>query len=232
MKLFIALMFLFASTFHSRATVSAANMSPNHALTPGAINPAVTQSNIQSTICKSGYTATIRPSSSYTTALKISQLNSGYSVAGDKKTSDYEEDHLISLELGGAPSDPKNLWPEYYNSSMGARIKDKVENVLHKLVCSGAIKLKTAQHLIATDWRGAYSRFIGALPKFTWFKKKVASSNSSGSSGTSNGSSTGGTDPRFATCKAANAAGYGPYFSGKDVEYGWYRDANSDGKVC
>jgi hypothetical protein len=25
---------------------------------------------------------------------------------------DYEEDHLISLELGGAPRDPKNLWPQ------------------------------------------------------------------------------------------------------------------------
>jgi hypothetical protein len=40
------------------------------------------------------------------------------------------------------------------------------------------------------------------------------------------------TDPRFATCKAAKAAGYGPYYVGKDPEYHWYRDADSDGKVC
>jgi hypothetical protein len=39
----------------------------------------------------------------------------------------------------------------------------------------------------------------------------------------------GGTDPDFGTCKAA---GYGPYVRGVDPEYGWYRDADSDGTVC
>lgn len=41
-----------------------------------------------------------------------------------------------------------------------------------------------------------------------------------------------GTDPHFGTCKEAKANGYGPYYSGQDVEYGWYRDADSDGIVC
>lgn len=41
-----------------------------------------------------------------------------------------------------------------------------------------------------------------------------------------------GLDPRFDTCKAAIAAGYGPYYEGKDPEYDWYRDADNDGKVC
>lgn len=40
------------------------------------------------------------------------------------------------------------------------------------------------------------------------------------------------TDPRFGTCKEAKANGYGPYHSGTDTEYGWYRDADSDGIVC
>ncbi len=225
MKVLLALVFLIANTLHASPAATSTNMSPNSRLTPGAINRSVTQNNIHQTICVTGFTAKIRPSSSYTTALKIQQLHSGYNVNGDMKTSDYEEDHLISLELGGAPSDPKNLWPEYYNSSIGARVKDKVENALHSLVCRGLIKLKTAQTLIATNWRGAYARFIGALPKFSLFKKKTSTS----SSGTN---SSGGTDPRFDTCKAANAAGYGPYYQGTDVEYGWYRDANSDGKVC
>ena len=39
-------------------------------------------------------------------------------------------------------------------------------------------------------------------------------------------------DPQFDTCKAAIAAGYGPYESGKDPEYDWYRDQDSDGMVC
>ena len=228
MKPLLALLLVFANTMHAGA-ISETSMSPNLHKTPGAINPAVTQSNIHQTICVTGYTATIRPPSSYTTQLKIQQLHSGYAVGGDMNASDYEEDHLISLELGGAPSDPRNLWPEYYNSSIGARVKDKVENALHRLVCSGVIKLKTAQHLIATDWRGAYQKFIGYLPKFSLTKKSTSSGSSGSSSGTPMGA---GKDPRFATCKAANAAGYGPYYSGQDVEYGWYRDANSDGKVC
>lgn len=39
-------------------------------------------------------------------------------------------------------------------------------------------------------------------------------------------------DPRFRTCKEANAHGYGPYRRGVDPEYSWYRDADSDGIVC
>lgn len=56
-------------------------------------------------------------------------------------------------------------------------------------------------------------------------------------SGTANGNTKippphSGTDPRFPTCKAAKASGYGPYLRGRDVEYGWYRDGDSDGVVC
>jgi len=41
-----------------------------------------------------------------------------------------------------------------------------------------------------------------------------------------------GLDPHFGTCREANAAGYGPYVRGKDVEYDWYRDRDKDGIVC
>jgi hypothetical protein len=40
------------------------------------------------------------------------------------------------------------------------------------------------------------------------------------------------TDPRFDTCKEAEAHGYGPYRAGVDPEYGWYQDRDSDGIVC
>src|ERR1035437_3182978 len=43
---------------------------PSHTLTPGALNPAVTQATIGMTICVSGWTTTVRPPTSYTTPLK------------------------------------------------------------------------------------------------------------------------------------------------------------------
>ncbi len=42
----------------------------------------------------------------------------------------------------------------------------------------------------------------------------------------------GGLDPRFITCTAAKAAGYGPYYRGRDPEYSWYTDRDHDGVVC
>lgn len=40
------------------------------------------------------------------------------------------------------------------------------------------------------------------------------------------------TDPHFGTCKEAIANGYGPYQSGVDPEYDWYRDGDHDGWNC
>lgn len=46
------------------------------------------------------------------------------------------------------------------------------------------------------------------------------------------GSNDGVTDPDYGTCSAANSAGRGPYISGVDPEYAFYRDGDSDGMVC
>ena len=128
--------------------------------TPGVTNPAVTQANIQQTICTSGYTATIRPPASYTTKLKISQLAGAYKTFTDKAPASYEEDHLISLEIGGNPTDPKNLWPQPY-AGTGARIKDQVENKLHNLVCANKMTLADAQKAIIANWYAAYQKYVG-----------------------------------------------------------------------
>lgn len=135
---------------------------PNSARTPGAINPSVSQASIRHTICLAGWTATVRPPSSVTTRLKVAQLVSGYAYRGDTATAHYEEDHLISLELGGAPSAEANLWPEPYNAPEGARVKDLVENRLHTLVCRDAVTLATAQRAIAKNWWVAYQTYVGA----------------------------------------------------------------------
>src|SRR5450759_4778216 len=123
---------------------------PDAACTPGTANPDVTQATIGSTICRAGYTATIRPPASYTDALKRQQIVAyGYP---DTDPRGYEEDHLIALELGGAPSDQRNLWPEPAHSP---NPKDKVENVLRQRVCAGSLTLAEAQQRIATDWTTA-----------------------------------------------------------------------------
>lgn len=125
---------------------------------PGATNPNVTQANINQTICVSGFTKTIRPPASYTNALKRKQLVG----AADTNPRDYEEDHLISLEIGGSPTSPQNLWPEPYNppGGWGAHKKDQLENTLHKMVCSGAISLSDAQKAISTDWVKSYVLYV------------------------------------------------------------------------
>ena len=133
--------------------------------TPGVTNPHVTQANIRTTICHDGWTAAVRPPVSYTTALKRKQLAAlGDTVADPHQRCMprsanprcYEEDHLISLELGGAARDPKNLWPEPYKPTPGAKEKDWVENYLHQQVCAGAMTLQDAQHAIVTDWYAVY----------------------------------------------------------------------------
>src|SRR5262245_44193127 len=138
-----------ASMCHSNGTL------PDPVCTPGAINPDVTQSTIGQTICVSGWTATVRPPTSYTNPLKVQQIAEyGYR---DTNTADYEEDHLIPLELGGAPRDPHNLWPEPRNGASGttAGSKDSVENRLKSDVCAGRVTLSAARKAIAADWTTA-----------------------------------------------------------------------------
>lgn len=127
------------SVFHHGGT-SVAVVLPDPALAPGVFNPAVTQANIDKTICVRGWTKTVRPPTSYTSALKVEQMKE-YNLAGSP--SDYQEDHLISLEMGGSPTDPRNLWPEPYPR---AAVVDKIENELNAKICSGKLTLAHARH--------------------------------------------------------------------------------------
>ena len=137
---------------------------PNRLLTPGAINPAVTQANIHSNICVSGWTRTVRPPVTYTNQLKYSQLHSGYNLDSDMSLKDYEEDHQVPLEVGGSPTSAQNLWPEPRNIRLGAAVKDQLENRMHDLLCSGQVTLKTAQSVFMINWESGYKKYIGPLP--------------------------------------------------------------------
>ena len=131
---------------------------PDPERTPGAVNADVVQGNIRQTICASGWTRTIRAPTSYTNKLKREQIAEyGYK---DKRLSSYEEDHLISLQLGGHPTDARNLWPQPYRERCGARIKDVLETRLKRLVCENKIALAEAQKASATDWVAAYKKYV------------------------------------------------------------------------
>ena len=114
-------------------------------LTPGALNPDVTEETIRSTICVRGWTRTVRPPVEYTNDLKVKQMRD-YGETGPP--SQYQEDHLISLELGGNPVDPRNLWPEPYPRAAAV---DQVENDLNRRVCSGSLSLAEAQRRESED---------------------------------------------------------------------------------
>lgn len=126
---------------------------PDPSCTPGVYYSGVTQSNIHSTICVSGWTDTVRPPTSYTNPLKEQGIiDYGYS---DTNMADYEEDHLVPLELGGSPRDPGNLWPEPHYGTQTAYTKDGTETKLKNAVCAGTITLSAARSAIKTNWTTA-----------------------------------------------------------------------------
>ncbi|WP_433754983.1 hypothetical protein [Nocardia sp. CA-135398] len=130
---------------------------PDPACTPGAVNPKVAADNLGDTICKRGYTSSIRPPANITNREKDAAAKS-YDYTGPLRDAEY--DHLVSLELGGDPNDPRNLWveppsPDHKPGAGPNNPKDAVENTLHALICSGKVALTDAQNAIAADWTTA-----------------------------------------------------------------------------
>jgi hypothetical protein len=152
-----------AQPFPARGTCHARTVPhgvlPDPACTPGATDPHVTQATLATTICRAGgYTSTVRPPESVTSVEKKTAI-AAYAAPGP--TSSYELDHLVSLELGGSPNSPRNLWPQ---PSPSPNPKDKLESALHDLVCSNRMTLTDAQNAIATDWITTYRQVLGHDP--------------------------------------------------------------------
>jgi hypothetical protein len=144
---------------------------PDRRLTPGVVRTASA-----AVVCRPGYASRVRdvPSS------ENDAVYARYGVAHVPYA--HEVDHLVSLELGGSNA-IRNLWPEPYAGRWGARTKDALENRLHDLVCSGAIRLRYAQRIEARNWVVAYRRYLGSPPAAT------------GGGGGAGGSSSGGGAP-------------------------------------
>ena len=118
---------------------------PDERCTPGSTNAAVSQGTIHETICKSGWTATVRPPVAVTDAIKA-QSARAYGIAVG------ELDHKIALEAGGDPgnaADVANLW---FEPGPIPTPKDTVERVLNHATCAGLITLATAQTVIHHSW--------------------------------------------------------------------------------
>lgn len=114
---------------------------PDFACSPGAV--LTTDSKV---ICVSGYTKTVRNVTEATKKKVFAEYGIPYS-----QRSNYEVDHIISLELGGS-NDISNLYPESYLIKNGAKTKDIFENYLHKQICNGKMEVAEAQKQISSDW--------------------------------------------------------------------------------
>jgi hypothetical protein len=141
---------------HYRGTGLFAQPDPHCA--PGALNPAVTQADIGRTICRpGGYTASVRPAGRVTEPEKRA-LMAAY--GNHAPLSRVELDHVVSLSAGGAANDPRNYYPEKRGLFGGAEAKDRLENLLHRAVCSRRMSLARAQAALAHDWPAAYRRYV------------------------------------------------------------------------
>ncbi len=133
-------------TFSLSVYLASAQTKPNPKLTPGVLDPAVTQSTTQSTICNSGYTQTVRD---VPDSMKHA-VATEYGLKWPLKPGAFEIDHWIPLEVGGA-NDIRNLWPQPAVPVPGFHQKDVVETYLKRQVCAGAMTLKQAQDEIL-EW--------------------------------------------------------------------------------
>jgi hypothetical protein len=146
MRAFLLLAFILFSS--SIAVAQSDPILPDRVKTPGDTLP-VTKADV----CTCNYTKRVR---NVPDSVKR-QLFADYRIT--PTPGGYEVDHLISLELGGS-NDPKNLWPESYSGPNNAHVKDKLENKLHRLVCTDVITLEEAQKAISKDWIHAYNVYM------------------------------------------------------------------------
>ena len=125
---------------------------PDPRCTPGDTDPRVTPGNVRETICRRGYTASVRPPKEASHLSKLA-VTKAYGVAG-VPFAEIELDHLIPLSLGGS-SDPRNLWPQFRTGPANVADKDAIASSLNRRVCRGLLGLRQAQRAMARDWRTA-----------------------------------------------------------------------------
>jgi hypothetical protein len=141
-----------------RTKTSGCTLSPNpdRRCSPGSYYSKLTKA----VLCSSGFhTSDIRnvpESEKHAVEIEYGMVPRAYGTT-------LEIDHIVSLELGGS-NDIANLFPEKAAPSPGYRVKDKLENRLHALICSGEMTLRAAQRGIAQNWQLLYRGVFGTAP--------------------------------------------------------------------
>lgn len=77
----------------------------------------------------------------------------------DKNGRRYEIDHRIPRCAGGA-DDVNNLWAQCYSGEWNAVMKDRLEVLACKKICTGELSPAEAQALF-DDWKDSYRRYFG-----------------------------------------------------------------------
>ena len=134
-----------------QSTVNAEGPKPRVAITPGEARPITVDE-----VCRYSHAEVISRNIPEDTR---QQVFASYGINSSREQQ-FEVDYLITPDLGGTVS-VRNLWPQPYSVRWNARVKDRLEERLHALVCNGELDLATAQREIAMDWIGAYKKYVG-----------------------------------------------------------------------
>ena len=132
---------------------------PSDCVAPSAAPGAIYVDATLEMICTPHYTEKVRR---VTSAVRAAVLGE-YGLPVRSYGRSYEVDHIVSLELGGS-NDIANLYPEAASPEPGYRVKDRLENRLHSLVCNGEIKLRQVQRATASNWVELYAKVYGTSP--------------------------------------------------------------------
>jgi hypothetical protein len=129
---------------------------PDRRCSPGAYFSGLTKAVICSSSFRTGEVRNVPQSEKY-------EVEAEYGLAERLYGRTLEIDHIVSLELGGS-NDVANLYPEEANADPGYRVKDRLENRLHSLVCSGSMSLHAARVGIASNWQALYRKVFRTAP--------------------------------------------------------------------
>lgn len=138
------------ATVKCRAIKAGSNWLPDQKCTPGLVNRHVTQANISTTICVSGWADKQRrmvPESWYASHKRQSIEDYGEYVGASP--ANYEYDHKVPISLAGIVGDVRNLWAE---AGATPNPKDTVEAAVLAAVRDGRMTLSEARTGFENDW--------------------------------------------------------------------------------